>query len=134
MKTCPSCKINQRDTSHSYCKECRKIKQREYNKTYRNTEHGKSKMQKLTRSWVRSKIGFTDEYFLEKIEDQKYLCAICGTDKPNPKNNRDWQADHDHVTGKPRGILCAGCNTLLGRIESVGFDWVDNAKKYLSEY
>ena len=36
MKICPSCKINQRDTSHSYCKEWRNIKQREYNKTYRN--------------------------------------------------------------------------------------------------
>jgi len=132
MKLCPSCKINNRDTKHSYCRNCRTLKQREYNKKYRDTDHGKEKMLQLVKSWNRKKNGFTGETFNETLEYQNYLCAICGSDKPSKSGKKDWHADHDHLTGKARGILCAGCNTLLGRLESVGFDWVDKAKKYLN--
>lgn len=34
-------------------------------------------------------------------------CAACGTTGP-----RHW--DHDHQTGKHRGLLCPGCNLALG--------------------
>jgi hypothetical protein len=132
MKLCPLCKINNRDTKHSYCRNCRTLKQREYNKKYRDTDHGKEKMLQLVKSWNRKKNGFTGETFNETLEYQNHLCAICGSDKPSKSGKKDWHADHDHLTGKARGILCAGCNTLLGRLESVGFDWVDKAKKYLN--
>ena len=131
MKLCPICKTNSRDTKHAYCRNCRTLKQREYNKKYRSTDHGKQKMLELINSWNRNKNGFTENLFKEILEYQNYLCAICGADKPSKSGKRDWHADHDHDTGKARGILCAGCNTLLGRLESVGFDWVDKAKIYL---
>jgi hypothetical protein len=108
------------------------LKQREYNKKYRSTDHGKQKMLELVSAWNRNKNGFTENLFKETLKYQNYTCAICGSDKPSKSGKKDWHADHDHTTGKARGVLCAGCNTLLGRIESVGFDWVDKAKKYLS--
>lgn len=34
-------------------------------------------------------------------------CVVCGSDER-------LCIDHDHVTGKVRGVLCGRCNTLLG--------------------
>lgn len=39
--------------------------------------------------------------------------------------------DHDHDTGKVRGLLCLGCNTMLGFMES-GAKF-ERAKAYMSQ-
>ena len=42
-------------------------------------------------------------------------CGVCG--KP-PSTARHMDRDHDHVTGKPRGLACPGnqgCNALMPR-------------------
>lgn len=43
---------------------------------------------------------------------QKGKCAICNISIE--KDNRSTHVDHDHKTGKVRGILCAPCNYGLG--------------------
>lgn len=44
---------------------------------------------------------------------QENRCAACRTDTPG---KHGWQTDHDHKTGKVRGILCVRCNTTIGRL------------------
>lgn len=44
---------------------------------------------------------------------QGMCCAICKTDKPRGLCNQ-WHIDHDHATGKVRGILCTACNRAIG--------------------
>ena len=42
-------------------------------------------------------------------------CGVCG--KP-PATSRHMDRDHDHVTGRPRGLACPGnqgCNALMPR-------------------
>ena len=57
-----------------------------------------------------------DEY-KELLEKQSNLCAICH--RP-PKGGRTSAAslhvDHDHTTGKTRGLLCRACNVTLGQM------------------
>lgn len=37
------------------------------------------------------------------------VCAICG----NPPKTRRLHVDHDHKTGRVRGLLCFTCNRFL---------------------
>lgn len=43
------------------------------------------------------------------IEAQGGVCAACKTDKPK-------HVDHDHKTGRVRGMLCSLCNQALGNV------------------
>jgi len=57
-------------------------------------------------------------------------CLICR--KPSPK----LEIDHDHATGKARGLLCGPCNATLGWIERHGIDeaWLKRAIAYTRWY
>lgn len=46
---------------------------------------------------------------------QHERCAICGMDDWGPPGPLGPQVDHDHATGKVRGVLCLNCNNGLGR-------------------
>jgi hypothetical protein len=37
-------------------------------------------------------------------------CGVCGAE---PKDSRNLQREHDHVTGQPRGLACWRCNRLM---------------------
>jgi Recombination endonuclease VII len=52
------------------------------------------------------------------VERQGNLCAICHGKFYPEKMPLDPVLDHCHKTGKLRGAVHRGCNTLLGRIEN----------------
>ena len=61
--------------------------------------------------------------------DQEGKCAICGI----PKSPEELELDHDHVTGRPRGLLCKNCNfKLLPRYERFPCNHKDSP--YLNAY
>jgi hypothetical protein len=57
-------------------------------------------------------IGDYDEMFLQ----QAGKCAICGTTKPTAKRSH-FAVDHDHFTGKVRGLLCHHFNSGIGYLK-----------------
>ncbi len=56
--------------------------------------------------------GISPMEFLHMLEKQKGKCAIC---KRNIENG--WIIEHDHDTGRIRGLTCQSCNNLISRIE-----------------
>ncbi len=53
------------------------------------------------------------EDFLSLERAQSFCCAIC---KKRPRADRPLHVDHDHRTGRVRGLLCVSCNTGLGKL------------------
>lgn len=58
--------------------------------------------------------GLTIDEYDALFEAQGGLCAICG--EPDVTGRR-VAVDHDHVTGRVRGLLCGRCNMFVGLIE-----------------
>lgn len=68
-------------------------------------------------AWARrlaKRRGITEASYRALLERQARRCAICskacGT-------GRRLAVDHDHMTGRVRGLLCFRCNTSLARYE-----------------
>lgn len=62
---------------------------------------------------IARKYGVTEKEWKVVHRYQDARCAICLVPEEELKAHHLY-LDHDHVTGEPRGLLCAGCNTLLG--------------------
>ena len=57
-------------------------------------------------------VDMTYPKYLAELKKQNSKCLICQKEMSNP------QVDHDHNTGKYRGILCVPCNNGLGIYEN----------------
>lgn len=56
-----------------------------------------------------NKYGITGDEFRTILKRQGHKCPICNHDiAKNPS------VDHDHVTGKIRGLICNNCNLAMG--------------------
>lgn len=91
-----------------YCDGCRPRVQAEY---YTRPEVRKRLIDN-TRNWQRAKLGVTVDDVQQMLEQQEHRCAICG----DPITFRA-HLDHDHKTGKVRGLLCPSCNHGLGKFK-----------------
>lgn len=61
-------------------------------------------------TWLRLRFGIAVEYFRRLEVEQGGVCAICG----GIEEGRRLSVDHDHATGKVRGLLCGHCNRAIG--------------------
>lgn len=113
-KACPKCKevlpIESFGKSgyriRSFCKPC--------GKTYAK----KPTVPQYVRYSLKTNYGMTLEDFEEILKTQNYSCAVCmkhvdEVTSGMAKYNK-LSVDHDHSTGKIRGLLCVNCNLGLG--------------------
>ncbi|MCP4598529.1 endonuclease VII domain-containing protein [Neptuniibacter sp.] len=56
--------------------------------------------------------GITEQKYNAMFKKHKGRCYICG--KHQSKMKKRLHVDHDHKTGKVRGLLCVICNLGLG--------------------
>lgn len=145
MKKCSKCKevkeelnfcTNKRraDNLSIYCKSCERFRRKEwkdnnkehiknYNKIYMENnpdyykeyakEYRKTHLDNYKEYGLRQRFGINLEIYNEMFQLQNGCCAICGKHQSEFKSA--LAVDHDHKTGKIRGLLCINCNTGLGR-------------------
>ena len=73
----------------------------------RNTPEGKLRQQA---GHLKRKFGMTIEQYEVMLAAQGGGCFICGR---APREDISLHVDHDHSTGRVRGILCFCCNNAL---------------------
>jgi endogenous inhibitor of DNA gyrase (YacG/DUF329 family) len=68
-----------------------------------------------TDTWLRKNYGIGVQDFSEMKRLQHNKCAICLIQfKPGLHKHTGIFVDHNHTTGKARGLLCSDCNLAVG--------------------
>jgi hypothetical protein len=75
---------------------------------------------------LKSLYGLSIEQYDQLIKDQDGKCRICLRHVSNFRQRLN--VDHDHITGKIRGLLCGPCNAALGIFQ----DNVENLKRAIA--
>jgi hypothetical protein len=94
--------------------------------------HPKGKLnttQRFPSRWSRTQsvygLGRDDYYAI--LGEQEGRCAVCCG--PSGRESGYFDVDHDHATGKVRGLLCNSCNKVIVATHSP--DWYLLAHEYL---
>lgn len=136
MKICIKCFIEKEDSDFRYrlnrtgkyshistCKLCERKQARIL--YYKDHELNKDKLRHKVRQ---VNYGISKSEYEDLIQKQQNKCAICSSSSAGGRGS--WHVDHDHVTGKVRGLLCHCCNTGLGLFKD-NKNLLLKAKEYL---
>lgn len=106
---CPHCSIDMNTANMPrHIRACEAIQKWDY---LFNEPQTVQQMKSFRR--VLDSYGLTIEKFAEIYAHQDGVCAICKL----PEMDRDRLViDHDHITGRVRGLLCSGCNVGIGAL------------------
>lgn len=104
---------------HRTCKACQRDRARE-----RRSEDPEKYAKRDRQSRMLREYGLTEDQYQALLDSQSSRCAICRGALTSP------HVDHDHSTGRVRGILCFTCNTALGKFHD-SVEVLESAIEYL---
>lgn len=135
MKYCGGCKtdkliedfpksVRRKDGRGSQCKKCAQERNRIWHKENRE-HHAKigatyyiKNREKIINKTLQRKYGITLEEYNRFLEEQDFVCAICGEPESRIEKRSEkpyaLAVDHCHETGVVRGLLCRSCNYTIG--------------------
>jgi len=105
-------------------KHCRKNLCRECNSKQAKGRHNPTRAKDLQ---LRRLYNITLDDYNTMYNKQQGLCSICG-DKHDV-----LCVDHCHSTGKVRGLLCRGCNLMIGNSQERS-EVLERAKQYIIKH
>jgi hypothetical protein len=119
------------------CKQCL----RECLRVARNTPDGKAKMKtwrekhrvQLRYNTIKCEFGLSRAGFDSLFDSQDGKCKICRREIERPPgfdNRKAAHIDHDHATGRVRGLLCCTCNVGIGNFQDSPL-LLERAKRYV---
>jgi hypothetical protein len=109
------------------CKLC--LAAMERNRRATSPEYRQQQNLAWRRSMLKRNYSLTLEEFDDIVAAQGGGCAICGRQN---FAGRYLAVDHNHDTGKVRGVLCDGCNRAIGQFQDDP-DLLEKAAIYIRE-
>jgi hypothetical protein len=105
----------------SYCRGCQTEATRRYRAAHpeRAREKNRRTRERFGRDYYRDRNlrlnhGITLVEYEALLEAQDGLCAICDG---APNGSGALHVDHDHESGRIRGLLCSNCNRGIGHLQ-----------------
>jgi hypothetical protein len=89
--------------------------------------------QQMVHTSTLRRLGSSAEEYQQLLQQQDGKCAICGTCEGHRSSRGQTcklALDHDHASGKARGLLCNNCNRGLGRFRD-SLSLLEAAVRYL---
>ena len=122
MKVCPRCKVKQAvsgfqknatspDGLQYHCRACRKSIDARPEKRKADRQRYHANTDGYRNQHYRRSYGITLPEYDALLKRQRGRCAIC---RNLCKSGKRLAVDHNHTTGRVRGLLCGRCNPLLG--------------------
>lgn len=162
MKSCSKCKLSKeknnfakqpraKDQLQSICKVCQAeatrkwyqenkeyCREKRYDRYKKNQERDNETVRRFLKKnpgktkeyHLRAKFGIEKEQFNKMLTEQNNSCDIC-----NNEFTKTLLAsvDHNHSSGKVRGLLCGQCNTGIGLLKE-NEQTLLNAIEYLRKH
>lgn len=88
-------------------------KRRKYHEVRSDPARRTIEKERRARLRLLHRYGLTGEQYDRLLVKQGGGCAVCAIDC-GTKTNPTLHVDHNHTTGKVRGLLCQNCNTAIG--------------------
>ena len=79
--------------------------------------------------WKRRGVKCSNHVYNQLFNKQSGRCAICGIHQNDI--NKKLAVDHNHLTGKVRGLLCSKCNMAIGLL-GVDIEGITPLKKSIN--
>lgn len=151
MKICCHCKVEKpltefyknsagnKDGLSSWCCVCTKQSAarrvaspegKKYRRRYRKL-YPKLVSAAIRKSRLKKVYNLSTVEYEQLLHEQQSCCSICKT--PAIKFTKPLCIDHDHQTGKVRGLLCHNCNLLLGNAHD-NIDILHESIHYLTKH
>ena len=119
-KKCSRCQEHKELAEFSKNK-CKKDGLNQECKICNRKSHKKAREKGLSRWYdMKKTLGIGEKEYNTLLQKQNHCCAICSHPHIDEKGKR-LHVDHDHITGKIRGLLCNHCNLGLGHFKDNPF-------------
>jgi hypothetical protein len=149
VKHCGRCDINKPDDEfyrrnkdgglQSHCKKCDKARADIWRRNHLGAHAGfcrewqkNNPLRVRIAEWRRQGIVITTQEYMDKFNAQGGKCAVCKTHESDLE--RKLAVDHEHSTGKVRGLLCHTCNRSIVSVLENKPNLIPVAQAYLDEY
>lgn len=141
-KTCTKCGVDKpitdfaqgrgyRDGRVTWCRDCYKDYRakrladpavRAHEAEYAHLRYARLKetgeyQRQQKQSRLRCRFGMSMDDYIQMAVAQGNLCAICGRPAVREGKTCCLDVDHDHKTGRVRGLLCKNCNLMIGNAQ-----------------